>query len=180
MPLLLGLALPLSYSHLLFNPTLAPFPRDGLGVLGAPSTLESLPPKTRPNGDGVPKLFRFATSRELPTAFCHIGLAEGEYGEPLPCLPNGLSFRDRGEFELLLSEPVRGVGDRGYLGGVMYWVVGVDEGVTFGSRPSKARWVGVRGMSVRSSFGFTRGRKAVPMLKSKMRFIRRKSGCVYA
>lgn len=117
MPLLLGLALPLSYSHLLFKPTLAPLPTDGLGVLGAPNTLASLPLKLRPSGDGVPKLLRLVTSREPPTAFCHIGLAEGEYGELLSCLPNGLSFRNNGESELLPlllpGELVRGVGDRG-------------------------------------------------------------------
>ncbi len=49
-------------------------------------------------------------------AFCHIGLAEGEYCESLPCLTNGLPFRDRGDSELLPLLPgefVRGVGDRG-------------------------------------------------------------------
>ena len=143
MPLLLGLALPLSYSHLLFNPTLAPFPVDGLGVPGAPSTPASLPPNPRVSGDGEPWLLRLVASREPPTAFCHIGLADGEYGESPPGLANGLPFRDRGEFELLAlllpGELVRGVDDRGYRGGVMYWAVGAGEGVALGSRPSKAR-----------------------------------------
>ena len=40
-----------SYNHILFNPTLAPFPAAGLGVLGAPNTL---PPRARLSGDGVP------------------------------------------------------------------------------------------------------------------------------
>jgi len=57
----------------------------------------------------------------------------------------------------------------------MYCVVGVDEGVTLGSRPSRARWVGVKGMSIRSSFCFASGNRAVPMLKSKTKF---RIGCV--
>ena len=48
-----GLALPLSYSHLLFKPTLVPLPADGLGVLGAPRTLISFP-APGPSGDGEP------------------------------------------------------------------------------------------------------------------------------
>ncbi len=62
----------------------------------------------------------------------------------------------------------------------MYCAVGVDEGAALGSRPSKARWVGVKGMSVRSSFAFASGKRAVPMLNSKTKFSRMKNGCAYA
>lgn len=48
------LLLPLLYSHLLFNPTDAPLPAVGLGVLGAPRILPSLPPNPGPSGDGEP------------------------------------------------------------------------------------------------------------------------------
>ena len=50
---LVGLALPLSYSHLLFSPTLVPRPVDGLGVLGAPRMLTSFP-VPGPSGEGEP------------------------------------------------------------------------------------------------------------------------------
>ena len=53
MLLLPELLLPLSYNHLLFSPTVAPLPV-GLGVLGAPSVLPSLPPNPGPSGDGDP------------------------------------------------------------------------------------------------------------------------------
>ena len=52
--LLPELALPLSYNHRLFKPTLAPFPTEGLGVLGVPNTLPSFPPIPGPSGDGDP------------------------------------------------------------------------------------------------------------------------------
>ena len=42
-----------------------------------------------------------------------------------------------------------------------------------GSRPRRARWVGVRGRSVRVSEGFRRGREAVSMLKRRRRLRRR-------
>ena len=48
-----GLALPLSYNHLLFSPTLVPLPVDGLGVLGAPRTPTSFP-VPGPKGEGEP------------------------------------------------------------------------------------------------------------------------------
>lgn len=46
----------------------------------------------------------------------------------------------------------------------MYCVPGVAGGVALGSRPSRARWVGVRGMSPISSEVLRRGRRAVKML----------------
>ena len=46
----------------------------------------------------------------------------------------------------------------------MYCVPGVRGGVALGSRPRSERWVGVRGMSVRSSLLVRRGRRAVAML----------------
>lgn len=42
-----------------------------------------------------------------------------------------------------------------------------------GSRPRRARWVGVRGMSERSSFGRNRGYRAVKIFIRKMRRRRR-------
>lgn len=46
-----GLPLPLSYSHLLLRPTLAPLPDVGLGVDGAPNMLVSLPLVVAPRGE---------------------------------------------------------------------------------------------------------------------------------
>lgn len=60
----------------------------------------------------------------------------------------------------------------------MYCAAGVEEGVTLGSRPNRARWVGVKGMSVRSSFCFASGKRAVPMLKSRTKFRKMRIGCV--
>lgn len=44
-----------------------------------------------------------------------------------------------------------------YLGGVTYVVPGVAGGVAVGSKPRRARCVGVRGISERSSVGRKRG-----------------------
>ena len=46
----------------------------------------------------------------------------------------------------------------------MYCVPGVSGGVALGSRPRRARWVGVRGMSERLSGARRRGRSAVKIL----------------
>jgi len=46
----------------------------------------------------------------------------------------------------------------------MYCVPGIGGGVAVGSRPRRARWVGVRGMSGISSLVLRRGRRAVVML----------------
>lgn len=74
-------------------------------------------------------------------------------------------MRDIGvPYPLPAGEILRGVGDRAYRGGVMYCVPGVAGGVVLGSRPSRARCVGVRGMSTSSSFGRIRGRRATNIL----------------
>ena len=97
------------------------------------------------------------------------GLADGGKKESLTCFPplTGLPFLDRGEFALLLPRlagvPLIGVRERGYRGGVTYWVPGVVGGVALGSSPSRARWDGVRAMSVTSSFCLARGINAVAM-----------------
>ena len=59
---------------------------------------------------------------------------------------------------------VRGVGERGYRGGVMYFVPGVGGGVALGSRPRSARCEGVRAISVSSSLVLMSGRNAVARL----------------
>ena len=46
----------------------------------------------------------------------------------------------------------------------MYVVPGGGGGVALGSRPRRARWVGVSGMSDKLSLGRVRGRRAVRML----------------
>ena len=53
--------------------------------------------------------------------------------------PSGLTLRDPD--------------DNRYLGGVAYVLPGVAGDAVFGWRPSRARWDGVRGMSLKSSFG---------------------------
>jgi hypothetical protein len=82
-------------------------------------------------------------------------------------LPDGLPLSARGEFEklpLLAGEPLNGVGVRGYLGGVAYFVSGV-AGAELGGRPSSLRWAGVSGMSEISSFPRRSGQHAATMLK---------------
>lgn len=67
-----------------------------------------------------------------------------------------LAFADMGEGCLLAGLALREVESR-YLGGVTNVVPGVAGGVAAGSKPRSERWVGVRGMSERSSFGRKRG-----------------------
>lgn len=55
----------------------------------------------------------------------------------------------------------------------MYCVPGVAGGVPLGSSPRRARWVGVRGMSERSSFGRNRGYRAVKIFIRKTKRRRR-------
>ena len=58
----------------------------------------------------------------------------------------------------------------------MYCVPSDDGGVALGSRPSNARCVGVRGMSVSSSLARVRGRRAIEMLYRRTREIDRTRG----
>ena len=62
------------------------------------------------------------------------------------------------------GDTFRGVGERGYRGGVRYCVPGVGGGVAVGSRPKSDRCVGVRGISGISSVFLRRGIRAVTML----------------
>lgn len=55
-----------------------------------------------------------------------------------------------------------GVDERGYRGGVTYCEPGVG-GAELGARPSSFRCAGVRGISERSSFPRTRGKRAIIM-----------------
>lgn len=88
-------------------------------------------------------------------------LMEGRRSETL-----ALADADMGEACLLAGLALREV-ERRYLGGVTNVVPGVAGGVTAGSRPNRERWVGVRGMSERSSLGQKRGESAIPALKIK-------------
>lgn len=65
---------------------------------------------------------------------------------------------------LVAGDIFRGVGERGYRGGVRYCVLGVSGDVAFGSRPKSDRYVGVKGMFVNSSVFFMKGDKTVAML----------------
>ena len=139
----------------------------GLGVPGdaAPrflSLAKPPPPVPGPSGEGVPELYlRIVLPFIFPLLFCHSGLEKGV------SLLRGLALRDRGvpyNPPLPAGETLRGVGDSAYRGGVIYCVPGVGGGVVFGSRPSRERCVGVRGMSARSSLGRMRGRRAKEML----------------
>ena len=100
-----------------------------------------------------------------------MGLTEGE---SLPSRPSeGLPFLDMGVLKLLplrlAGERFRGVGERGYRGGVMYSVPGVAGGVALGSRPKSALCLGVKGMSATSSWDLMRGRSDIEMLYNPSR-----------
>jgi hypothetical protein len=105
--LLLGLSLRLSYSHLLFRPTLA-FPVLGVGVLGV--ALELLSPKKLLPGVDPPKLILFAADPPL-TAFWKSGLPvlgeKGEFEVDIPRLARGLP--DSGDCEPWAPKLLRGV-----------------------------------------------------------------------
>lgn len=73
---------------------------------------------------------------------------------------------DKGDPLWLAGLALREVDIR-YLGGVTYVVPGVAGGVAVGSKPRRARCVGVRGISERSSVGRKRGYKAMMMLATK-------------
>jgi hypothetical protein len=82
---------PFSYNHLLFNPTLAPFPVKGLGVPGVSGKADRAAPG--PRGLGVPYEDLLAPFSPPPAmVFCSRGLALGENGDPA-----GLPDADRGE-----------------------------------------------------------------------------------
>jgi len=81
---------------------------------------------------------------------------------------NGLPLFDNGEFEkspLFPPEPLNGVDDLGYFGGVAYWEPGVG-GAELGGRPRSFRCAGVKGISETSSGFRKRGRQAMRMLKT--------------
>lgn len=90
-------------------------------------------------------------------------------GFALPLLATGLPWFEnglRGELEklrLLPADPeIEGVREK--RGGVLYTEPGVG-GAEEGGRPSSFRWLGVRGMSEKSSLCRARGSRLVPMLK---------------
>lgn len=76
-----------------------------------------------------------------------------------------LAFAEIGEGCLLAGLALRE--ESRYLGGVTNTVPGVAGGVAAGSKPRSERWVGVRGMSERSSVGRKRGERATITLKTK-------------
>lgn len=79
--------------------------------------------------------------------------------------PKGLSVLETGVLPLRLlllpGVPLLGVADRWYRGGVTYRVPAAAGGVALGSRPSRERCDGVRGMSASSSCRMKRGEAAV-------------------
>ena len=125
----------------------------------------------RPKGDGDPKLcFRAASRFPFAIAFWNRVLAEGEKGDASCNFPpDWLPFPDNGELPGVFGLAFRDPDDRRYLGGVIYFVPGVIGGVLLGSRPRRARWEGVKGISTKLSFGRYKGycAAAIFMRKSK-------------
>lgn len=103
-----GLALPFSYNHLLFRPTLLVLPLEGLGEAPASNKLLS-------------EVFLEAP----PTALWNKGLAFGENGEFRLGVPEPSLADDAGEVD-----PPIGDAEREKRGGVMYVEPGVG-GVSF-------------------------------------------------
>jgi hypothetical protein len=105
----------------LFNPTLAPFPVTGLGVLGVlgvANTPTSLLFTPILRGEGEPKLFLLNESRGPRTDFCHKVLGDADERDSLPSPPSdGLALCDKRDRVLLLprlaGEPLRDVDERG-------------------------------------------------------------------
>jgi hypothetical protein len=96
----------------------------------------------------------------------------GDARRPGSC--SGAPFPASGELDSGLDHapglPLRGVVDCGYRGGV----IKADDGVVeadfgSGSSPSRARCDGVKGISLRSSFGARTGRKASRMFNRKIK-----------
>jgi hypothetical protein len=103
----------------LFKVTLGPLLEVGLGVVGEPNQLAFGVPG--PRGLGELKDDRFALSNPPPIALLNNGLAAGENGDPLGLPEVEFPFADRGEGEYeLLGDPLWGVDERGYRGGVTY------------------------------------------------------------
>ena len=77
----------------------------------------------------------------------------------------------------LRGELFLGVGEREYRGGVTYCVAGVlgVSGVVLASSPRSSRWVGVKGMSERSSFDLATGKTARHMLYMNKQLNRRRA-----
>lgn len=142
-----------SYSHLLLSPNLFPLLADGDGVEGRTDIVDS---RRDEFSEEDPKLCRRLLSRfPLASAFWKRGLvALGEYEARRLA---GLPLAARGEVPRLEGLPARDPDTSRYLGGVAYCVPGVTGGVELGLRPRRERWVGVNGISERSSFGRNRG-----------------------
>lgn len=132
--------------------------------------LDSPKSELRLNVEEDPKLGRRPFS--LPpfeTALYSSGLVDGENDAPDESLrPEGPALPDRGDDAPLLAGVAVLEAESRYLGGVMYVVPGVSGGVADGSSPRRARCVGVRGISERSSFGRNKGYDASRMFKTRM------------
>lgn len=160
----------LSYNHLFLTPRLVRLPARGDGVAGPRLPMlkvDSPNELLRARGDvdpklWDPKLWRCTDSLfplpPLETALYNRGLETGEKGVPTEGRRSErLAFaEDMGEPCLLAGLALREV-ERRYLGGVTNVVPGVAGWVAAGSRPSRDRCVGVRGMSERSSLARKRG-----------------------
>lgn len=154
-----------SYSHLLLNPKFTRLPPTGDGVAGAILDMVDSPNRElRPNEVEDPKLGRRPLS--LPpfdTALWNNGLVEGEKDAPDDSRrPEAPVLLDKGDAALLAELAVRDA-ERRYFGGVMYVLPGVSGEEVEGSSPRRERWVGVRGISERSSFDRKRGDRAMTM-----------------
>lgn len=153
----------LSYSHRLLTPRLARLPPSGEGVPGPMldmlDIVDSPNELLRPRGDEDPKLCRRPVMSLPPfaTALWSKGLDAGEKEDPEePRRSERVGVAFIGDVCRLEGLALRVVDIR-YLGGVRYVVPGVAGGVAVGSMPNRARWVGVSGISEKSSFGRYRG-----------------------
>ena len=141
--------------------------------------MDSFNEELRPSDAGVPKLCRPPTGEgdpmpvlgpllplslfPLATALCSNGLGEGEKGMRGETLAR---LADPGDEPILRGLALRDP-ERRYFGGVTYVLSGVGFVVARGSSPKRARCVGVRGMSVRSSFGRKSGYNATRIFAAK-------------
>lgn len=147
------------------RPTLAPFPANGVGVLGVSGIVEFALDPAGPRGLGEPYECLLDPSNPAPPiAFCIKGEFPGEKGEPA-LLPD-FGLPDRGEFEKLpmwLAGDPLGVGVLATRGGVLYCEPGVG-GFDVGGKPRSFLCAGVRGISERSSGVRMRGQNATKIL----------------